>query len=100
MWHNHLGTIHYPNFGADFDNIALVSGVIARPPIANMSARVFTCDPQNTEFAGPYDRWASGMGTRFVRSVDVGNNVNTSATIERSHNNPATGVLGRCRCRR
>ena len=41
MWHNHLGTIHYPNFGADFDNIALVSGVIARPPIANMSARVF-----------------------------------------------------------
>ncbi len=57
-WGNHVGGVHYPNFGhtgfSAVDNRTFRGGV-------------FTCDPQNTVYGTGDVAWAATTGQRFVR---------------------------------
>ncbi len=57
-WGNHVGGVHFPNFG--YTGFSAVDGNMFRNG-------VFTCDPQNTAYGNGDTAWASYNGTRFVR---------------------------------
>jgi len=57
-WGNHVGGIHYPNFG--YTGFSAVNGHIFRNG-------VFTCDPQNSAYGNGDAHWKSYNGTRYLR---------------------------------
>lgn len=45
VWHNHIGNVHYPNFGT-----SAFANVTPTPSGWGTSRGSFTCDPQNGAF--------------------------------------------------
>ena len=57
-WGNHVGGVHFPNFG--YTGFSAIDGHIFRQG-------VFTCNPQSSAYGTGDTAWASYNGTRYLR---------------------------------
>ena len=57
-WGNHVGGVHFPNFG--YTGFSAINGHIFRNG-------VFTCNPQSSAYGNGDTAWASYNGTRYLR---------------------------------